>query len=134
MSKSIIGLGWVLLTVLNACPAVDKGGDGTDAGTNLLQGCWTHAYEEEASDGVKVYRPCDYMTFPPSRFRDSFSLLANGECRYAVLAPNDAHGQAVGRWEYLEAEAQVQIYDGSEVLIRTWTIISLEDNLLRIQE
>ena len=115
--------------VLFACPKLDPG-QGVDITEDALMGCWMHAYEEEKGESGKIYRPCDFRDFPPSRFRDSMEFMIRGECSYKVLASNDAHHMAAGRWEYLEATKQVKIYDADGKVVKSLQIIKVGDDIL----
>jgi len=61
----------------------------------LLVGTWVQSYEE----GSGVYRHEDFKSpWPPSHFRGTFTIAANGVGSFNVLAPNDAHFTVKGRW------------------------------------
>ena len=63
----------------------------------LLANCWKHAREEDIEGSNMNFRTCD-NEFPASRFRNTFTLLADGTATYLVLAPNDRHYSAKGFW------------------------------------
>lgn len=129
MRKTLPSLLGLFAVILLACPKLDPG-QTVDITEDALLGCWMNAYEEQTSDSGKIYRPCDYMEFPPSRFRDSMEFMEGGECRYMVLSPNDAHYAESGRWEYLEGPKQLKIYDADGSLVKSLQIENVGADLL----
>lgn len=65
-------------------------------------GCWTDSYEENTDQSTKTYRPCNYKTFNPSRYRMVIDLRENNLGEYLQLAPNDAHYLVPCFWSFDE--------------------------------
>jgi len=82
------------LSIFNSC-----GRNLTSNSDSLIINCWTDSHEEATHDGSDIYRPCDFKAFPPSRYRNAFTLKEDGTCNYLVLAPDDAHHFLDGKWE-----------------------------------
>ncbi|MDO8548800.1 MAG: hypothetical protein Q7S39_01430 [Ignavibacteria bacterium] len=95
---------------------------------------WVHAYEEEnINDSIKIFRPNDYKTFPPSRYREMLSFKQDSSCVYLVLAPNDAHYFQNGRWSLINKEKNIiKILDSSNTVYKKFQIIELKQNILKI--
>lgn len=115
------------------CESCASAKENLNPDSDLLLNCWRHAYEEETGPEEKVYRPCDYTNFPPSRYRATYEFLAEGACRYSVLAPNDAHYMESGSWVYLEEEGQVQLFNSSNELVETLDVLGLKADRLTIR-
>jgi hypothetical protein len=62
-----------------------------------LQNQWIHSHEEDQNQ-VRTYRTSDFE-FPPSRGREKFNLMADGELEYVPLSPNDQPVKYKGKWE-----------------------------------
>ncbi len=99
----------------------------------LLIHCWTHSYEENTSENIEVYRHCDYMNFPASRYRQVYNFKENYECEFLVLAPNDAHYLEKGKWEYDENSKIIKILNFDNLVLKEFEINELTDNLLEIK-
>ena len=93
-----------------------------------LRGHWVHAYEEDAADGIHVYRPADYRTFPPSRFRMAYIFEADGRCQWYYLAPNDAHRFREGTWRM---EGDTLYVDQEETV--AFQVVTRAPDLLRLR-
>ena len=74
-----------------------------------LLGCWTDSREESTNE-FSVYRPCDYKSFPASRFRFKMVLKEDGKCKWLYLAPNDGHHMKPGSWKILEESRVLTVY------------------------
>lgn len=106
-----------------------------DQNTNpLLINCWKHSYEEDPAGDVDLYRPCDSMEFPLSRFRGTITFKENGECEYLVLSPNDAHYFQSGRWEFVEETQTILIRDEHEAVVKELQVVELVSGRLVIRE
>lgn len=92
---------------------------------SLLINCWTHSYEEEGGGVEKIYRPCDYREFPPSRHRNTYIFKENDACEYLTLAPNDAHTTSNGTWEYLKASKKLIVKQENGAVLAEWEVIEL---------
>ena len=109
--------------------------NGLDENSNpLLINCWKHSYEEDPSDGVDLYRPCDSMEFPPSRFRETMTFRENGECEFLVLSPNDAHYFQNGRWEFVNETQTIVIRDEHEAVVKELEVVELASGRLVVRE
>lgn len=100
----------------------------------LLINCWKYSYEETTSDNSKVYRPCDSMEFPPSRFRSTFIFKENNDCEYLELAPNDAHFFKNGSWEYESESRIILIKDEGNQVIQKLVVMDLTADKLVVVE
>ena len=67
-----------------------------DLDAQLLQGHWTHSYEESEDDRI-VFRSSDY-DFPPSRGRSSIVLGPDGVILTEYPGPTDRVTRATGDW------------------------------------
>lgn len=112
-----------LCLVLLACKTKKMDTDKTSE-SPLLANCWTHSYEEEAQDGLKVFRPCDYKTFPPSRYRNTFTLNADKTCNASVLAANDGHYSEKGSWTFDADNKILKINNGQLVTYKVVEIMT----------
>lgn len=102
--------------------------------TQLL-GCWTHAYEENTgTKEEKIFRPCDYKAFPPSRFRFSLELKEDGVCSYLELAPNDAHAMTDGIWHLVAKTNTIEVWSQENVKIASYTILEIKEDLLTLKQ
>ncbi len=98
---------------------------------SLMLNCWKHSYEEEIEGGNRIYRPCDYTTFPPSRYRESFTLSENDQSTYSVLAPTDAHYNEEGGWNYDETSQTLTITNADNEMVKKFQVIEmLSDKLV----
>jgi hypothetical protein len=61
---------------------------------------WKHSHEEDTK-GVTVYRPVNY-SFPRSRGRVGFNLMAGGKLIYYGIGRTDRSSQSSGHWSFLE--------------------------------
>lgn len=73
-------------------------------------------------------------TFPPARYRNTFTLKENGEVEYTVLAPNDAHSTENGKWTYDANTKRLRITNSANVLVVEYEVLELTDDLLRVRE
>ena len=96
----------------------------------LFLNCWIHSYEEDISDEIKNYRPCDYLEFSPSRYRNSFNLEESGSCTFSVLAANDAHYNENGTWNYNAETKILQIQNEDNVVVNEFEVIETEADKL----
>jgi len=92
--------------------------------------CWIHSYEEDNADEIKHYRPCDYMEFAPSRYRNSFDLKENGSCTFLVLAANDAHYSENGTWNYNAETKILQIQNEDNMIVYEFEVLEIETDKL----
>ncbi len=97
-----------------------------------LQKEWKHSYEESAGN-VEIYRPADYKTFAPSKFRQVYQLEENGRCEYLVLHPADAHYMAPGTWNYRPDIRQLRILNSNGGQVVLFEVLEITNNLLKLQ-
>jgi len=121
---------FTLVIVLYSCKSFQRTEDLTKG---FLVECWVNSYEESTPDkGYEVYRPCDYKSFPASRFRFKMELNNDGTCNYFYLAPDDNHKMKPGTWS--NKNKLLKIFNSEGSLIKQFEIIQLEENLLGIIE
>ena len=107
------------------------------SGFESLTQHWVRSYEEEDSEtNALIFRPQDYKTFPPSRFRAQYIFEPDGSCQWYFLAPNDAHYFRQGEWLL-----DIQLGSGWHRLFiqegdnwRLFSITELTPDLLRLEE
>jgi len=100
-----------------------------------LQGCWTDSNEENSQGSkVSIFRPCDYMVFPPSRFRFTMNLKSDSKCSWLVLAPNDGHYMQEGTWTYNEKTDELKLYNLEGKEIRKFIIEEVGENILKLRK
>lgn len=78
--------------------------------TEFLVNCWTHSMEEDPDGSTQIYRTCDSMDFPSSRFRMVFDLKSDGSCEYLELSPVDAHMMVKGTWSLESGTQRLMIF------------------------
>jgi hypothetical protein len=94
---------------------------------------WVNSFEEQIeNDPTKIYRPSNYMEFPPSRYREQLTFNQDGSCRYLVLSPLDRHYFITGKWDFLnKKENIIQISDSLDETYKKFQILELDQNLLK---
>ncbi|MEM7087870.1 MAG: hypothetical protein AAF489_16935 [Bacteroidota bacterium] len=99
-----------------------------------LLGCWKNSREESKDPSVStVFRPCDFMEFPPSRFRFSFELMKAGECRIAMVGATDAHYMENGTWTFDKKTRLLELFNAEGNSHRVFEIINFGENLLELK-
>ena len=99
-----------------------------------LLGCWVDSREENINySDIRVFRPCGYKSFPPTRFRYYFSLKENNECRYKVVGSRDIHYMEEGLWSYDPKTKQLTIANLDGKPLRIYYVVRLENNLLGLK-
>jgi len=120
-----------LFVSLTACSIGQK----TSPSTNDFLGCWTDSREENVpGSSIKIYRHCDYKSFPVSRFRFRMNINENNKCSYLYLAPNDAHHMKEGTWTYDQQSRTLKIYNSENKKVRTFVIETMGKDVLKIKE
>jgi thiol-disulfide isomerase/thioredoxin len=101
---------------------------------SYLIGSWTDSREEKDlnPDGM-IFRPTDYKTFPPSRFRFKMELAKDGTCKYMSLSPTDRHGMANGTWSFNEEINTLTLMNTEGSIIKSYKIETLEKELLLLK-
>lgn len=98
-----------------------------------LIACWTHSGEETDPQGV-MYRKCDYQTnWPPSHFRNRFTLRENMSAEYLVMHPADAHFLTEGTWTFNQPDNTFTIMDSKGQSVSTYKIIHVQTDKLILQ-
>lgn len=98
-----------------------------------LLGCWTDSREENTNTDIRVYRPCDYKTFPASRFRFQMDLKKDSTCSWFYLAPNDAHSMKDGTWSFDKEMKILKIFNLNNEEVKSFNIEHVEENILKIE-
>lgn len=103
------------------------------AGGQLL-GCWTHSFEEnQGNPEWRIYRPCDYKEYSPSRYRHRLELMKNAQCTWLHLAANDAHYMVNGSWIYDEENQVLEIFNKSGKSVTKYRLIEVGDDFLKLE-
>ena len=108
--------------------------DSTTIDLSMIQRCWTNSREESAQFSISIFRPCDYKSFPLSRFRDRIQFEPDGECSYLYLAPNDAHHMVTGKWIYDKLKQNIEITDTYGHIAYKFKVISISKDMLKVEE
>ncbi len=95
--------------------------------------CWTHSQEEDASGRELTYRPCDYDSFPISRYRAQYTFFEDNSCEYLVLHAADAHYLSIGRWEYDTESFELLVLDSMDNEVVKYELIELEEDRMILQ-
>lgn len=98
-----------------------------------LMGCWLDSREENtAESGIRIFRPCDFESIPPSRFRYRIIINDDNTCSWLTLSPNDAHFMTQGTWA-LETDNKIVVMDENGVSVSSLTIDFVDDEILKIE-
>lgn len=101
--------------------------------TELL-GCWKNSREESKDPAVSiVFRPCDFMEFPPSRFRFSFELMKAGKCKISMVGPTDAHYMENGTWTFDKKTKVLELFNAEGNSHRKFELLKFEENFLELK-
>lgn len=99
-----------------------------------LLGCWANSREESKDPVVStIFRPCDYMEFPPSRFRFSFELMKAGKCEILRVGPTDAHYTENGTWTFDRKMHLLELFNAEGNNHRKFKVLNLGENLLELK-
>lgn len=99
-----------------------------------LLGCWTDSREESKDPAVSsVFRPCDFMEFPPSRFRFSFELMKAGQCKISMVGATDAHFMEDGTWTFDKKTKLLDLFDREGNSHRKFEVLSIDTNILELR-
>ena len=123
--------GKIFLTIYGENVAVK---DSTTIDLSMIQGCWINSREESSQFSIYIFRPCDYKSFPLSRFRDRIQFEPDGECSYLYLAPNDAHHMVTGKWIYDKLKQNIEITDTYGHIAYKFKVISISKDMLKVEE
>ncbi len=118
---------------LIACTSNDEITEQLSSNSEVLINCWTHSMEEDPNSNVQIYRPCDFMEFPVSRFRMTMTLHSDGTAEYLELSPVDAHQTVAGSWRFTEEDSNFQLMNEKEDAILSGTVGELSSDILAIR-
>jgi len=107
--------------------------DDTSLQTDLLVNCWTHSLEEDPDGNTQIFRTCNSMDFPVSRFRMVFDLKADGTCEYLEASPIDAHMLVPGTWRFELATQRLMIFAEKGEPAFMMRVEKLEENLAELR-
>jgi hypothetical protein len=96
-------------------------------------GCWTDSSEENTNTCIRVYRPCDFKTFPESRFRFKMVLKKEGTCSWYYVAPNDGHFMKDGTWTFDNEKKVLKIFNMNKEEVKSFKIEQVAENILKIE-
>lgn len=102
--------------------------------TSLVHQRWIESYEDKTSEEIEIYRAGDYKDFPPSRYRQVFYFNDNSGCKYSILAPDDGHYMANGRWKFNDKTSMITIFNLDSEIIYELEIVDLTNNILKLKE
>ncbi|MEL6536787.1 MAG: hypothetical protein AAFQ98_15315 [Bacteroidota bacterium] len=119
---------WCLLLVIVSSCSSSKNSAQSQNSADLM-GTWVHVFEED-SPGIKQYRPEGYSV-GPARFRERVNFQKNGEVTMLRLAPNDAHQDATGRWEWKKGNIlSIHLPDTDPIV---WEVLEITNESLKIK-
>lgn len=99
-----------------------------------LLGCWKNSREESKDPALSTaFRPCDFMEFPPSRFRFSFELKKEGECKMSMIGATDAHYMENGTWTFNKKTNLLELFDKEGNSYRKFEVLRVESDLLDLK-
>ncbi len=108
--------------------------DSNNTQISLLKKSWTNSYEESLYEkSFTVYRPSDYMDFPPSRYRQVFNFKEDDICSYSVLAPNDGHYMSDGIWKFYKSKNIIKIFNKDYDVLYEFKILELTEDILKLK-
>jgi len=129
--KKLILLSAVFTTVIMLVGCENKNGEITQR--SLLEKSWAHAYEEDISEEIEMYRPSDSNDFPLSRYRQVYNFEKSNACEYLVLAANDGHYMERGIWTYNEKSNIITIFNSGFEKLYEFEVVELTVNLLKLR-
>lgn len=112
--------------------ACNKSEELKDNPEQLLLKTWVHSLEEETQKNLHIFRPSDFKEFPPTWFRQTFTLRNDKTCQYLVLAPNDGHYFEEGFWVYEDSSKSLKIFDKNHKAVLHYTIMYLDNELMEL--
>ena len=128
-TSQLLAVFFFLTVVLVSCK-----NDSNTVNETLFTKCWTHAFEEDSQEGILIFRPCHTHTFPAAHYRHTFTLKENEAAEYSVLAPNDAHTTAAGKWSYDPQSKKLRITSQEDAVVNEYEVIEINEDLLRLRE
>ena len=76
--------------------------------SKMLYKQWFHSYEEDKNDSILTFRTLNF-SFPPSRFRQSYLFLKNGNFTEFSFDNTDRPIQYKGKWIYDTKDKIIEI-------------------------
>jgi len=125
----LFGANFILLLSMAGCKS-----EGASSPDPLFNKCWTHAFEEEGENNIRIFRPCATHTFPAARYRNTFTLNASGDVEYSVLAPNDAHTTEEGEWSYNSNTKKLVILNNTNGVVSEYEVLEIKEDVLKVKE
>jgi hypothetical protein len=99
-----------------------------------LLGCWTDSREENTQNSnVAIFRPCDFKSFPSSRFRFRMDLKDNNICSWLYLAPDDGHYMKDGTWTFDSITMTLKVFNANAEEIESFVVIATNKDILKIK-
>lgn len=132
--SSFLSLVSMLLLSIAGCKDETKSPPADSAPDPIFLKCWTHAFEEDGQDNIRIFRSCMNHTFPIARYRNTFTLKENWEVEYTTLAPNDAHTTEAGKWTYDSRTKKLRISNKEGGLVKEYEVLEYSDDLLKLKE
>lgn len=98
-----------------------------------LMGCWLDSREENIQEsGIRIFRPCDFESIPPSRFRYRIVFNDDSTCSWLTLSPNDAHFMTQGTW-MLADDKTIVVIDENGQSVSSIEVEFVDDQVLKIK-
>ncbi len=76
--------------------------------SDVLYSKWLNSFEEEKSDGIKIYRP-ENFPFKAARNRTGFEFLKEGKFIEYTFGPDDKPIQYEGEWIYGKETQTIEV-------------------------
>ncbi len=129
---ALLMLTFIVICSALCCTAGKSSNSAAEINPDLCN-CWMHSREEQESNSDdRIFRPCDYKEFPPSRFRQSYTFNSDGSCKYLFLAPTDGHynKDATFTFDNESKELVIKKKEGGEMRMQ---LLTLEKDLMLIK-
>ena len=99
-----------------------------------LIGCWTDSREENLPESdFNIYRPCDYKTFPFSRFRFKMDLRNDFTCSWFDLSSTDRHSMKEGKWTFDNKTHILKLLNLEGRVVKKFSIAELNQDIMIIK-
>ena len=93
-----------------------------------LAGRWVLSHEEDTAQ-TRVFRPASF-TFPPSRGRESFTLLPDGSMSADAIGPTDQPVGTEGSWRLTQGDSLELNPAAAPAAARTMQVQSVQPDKL----
>lgn len=124
----------LVLAIASFLPVAQGCDDDQPLRADLLARDWRHSYEEDSvSSRVQTFRPAGSRMFSASRFRMEYIFMANGECKWLELMPNDGHRLRNGIWWFSALRGNV-VYVDVQQRVDSFQIVELGTDVLRLRQ